>query len=335
MARTFTTTAQLLDTALPDPALIVLIGAAGSGKSTLASTWPATQVLELDHFRAMVSDEPGDQAATADAVAALRTVLEARLARKRTTILDGTHVERAVRAGLVQAARRHGVPAVAVLMSTPVSLCVIRQTARTPDRAVPADTVRAQYTAATTAYPGLRAEGFQHVVFAGTLHRLEPLLRRASDRRRADLGWDGHRGLGDLLLVRRFFGEEILPLWKWVPDSTLAGGDRLAEITLGADRLTLALRRDIDGQGDYGFDVLTTCPVHDGCTAPAWTPAPSVTTLLDALTGAAGHDDDTVCDVHGGYDDIDQEANDHAAGMDDDPYGRADLEEQHAAAVRA
>ncbi len=43
-------------TAIPDPALIVLIGAAGSGKSTLASSWPATQVLELDAFRAMVSD---------------------------------------------------------------------------------------------------------------------------------------------------------------------------------------------------------------------------------------------------------------------------------------
>ncbi|MGW6557586.1 AAA family ATPase [Streptomyces hydrogenans] len=334
MTRTFTATLQPLDTTIPDPALIVLIGAAGSGKSTFAATWPYTQVLELDHFRAMISDSAGDQAATADAVAALRTVLEARLARNKTTILDATHCERAVRAGLVQAARRHGVPAVAVLMGTPVSLCVIRQTARTPDRAVPADTVRAQHAAATTAYPGLRAEGFQHVVFADTLHRLEPLLRRASERRRADLGWDGHSGLGDLLLARRVFGEEILPLWKWAPGSTLAGGDRVAEITLGADRLTLALRTDVDGQGDYGFDVLTTCPVHDGCTAPAWTPAHSVTTLLDALTGAPGHDDDTVCTVHGGYADIDQEADDHAAGMDDDTYGRADMEEQHAAAVR-
>lgn len=97
-------------------------------------------MLELDAFRAMVSDSVGDQQATADAVAALRTVLEARLARKKTTILDATNVERAVRAGLVQAARRHGVPVGAVLMGTPASLCVIRQTARTPDQAVPADT---------------------------------------------------------------------------------------------------------------------------------------------------------------------------------------------------
>ncbi|MZE50071.1 AAA family ATPase, partial [Streptomyces sp. SID5770] len=91
--------------------------------------------------------------ATADAVAAMRTVLEARLTRKKTTVIDATNCERAVRAGLVQAARRHDVPAVAVLMGTPVSLCVIRQTAHIPDRAVPADTVRAQHTAATTAFP--------------------------------------------------------------------------------------------------------------------------------------------------------------------------------------
>jgi len=37
-----------LDTTLPDPALIALLGCAGSGKSTLASTWPDTAVLELD-----------------------------------------------------------------------------------------------------------------------------------------------------------------------------------------------------------------------------------------------------------------------------------------------
>ncbi|MFJ9655583.1 AAA family ATPase [Streptomyces microflavus] len=46
-----------IDTTIPDPSLVCLIGAPGTGKSTWARTWPATQVLELDQSRAMVSDD--------------------------------------------------------------------------------------------------------------------------------------------------------------------------------------------------------------------------------------------------------------------------------------
>ncbi|MCX4444646.1 MULTISPECIES: AAA family ATPase [Streptomyces] len=46
-----------VDTTIPDPSLVIVIGAAGSGKSTWARTWPTTQVLELDRFRALVSDD--------------------------------------------------------------------------------------------------------------------------------------------------------------------------------------------------------------------------------------------------------------------------------------
>lgn len=34
-----------VDTTIPDPSLVIVIGAAGSGKSTWARTWPTTQVL--------------------------------------------------------------------------------------------------------------------------------------------------------------------------------------------------------------------------------------------------------------------------------------------------
>ncbi|MFI9042045.1 AAA family ATPase [Streptomyces sp. NPDC053726] len=57
------------------PALIVLIGAAGSGKTTWASTWPRTQVLELDHFRAMVSDDFSVKSSVSSIEAAPQTLL--------------------------------------------------------------------------------------------------------------------------------------------------------------------------------------------------------------------------------------------------------------------
>ncbi|MFF2520338.1 AAA family ATPase [Streptomyces sp. NPDC058086] len=76
---------------------MVLIGASGAGKSTLAGTWPASQVLSLDAMREAVSDDAGDQEATADAVDALHLVLERRMARRRFTVVDATNVTRAAR----------------------------------------------------------------------------------------------------------------------------------------------------------------------------------------------------------------------------------------------
>ncbi|WP_331756441.1 ATP-binding protein [Streptomyces sp. NBC_01568] len=320
-----------VSTTIPEPSLICLIGAAGSGKSTWASTWPDTQVLELDRFRAMVSDDGGCQESTADAVFALQAVLEARLARRKMTVIDATNCEKSVRADLVATARRHGVPTVALVIATPASVCVERQEGRPENRRVPEHVVRAQHAAMVDAVPGLPDEGFDYVVGAEGISRLEALLQRVSDARRADLGWDGGEGLGDLLLVRRYFGPEILPLWRWRDASVLADGDRVAEVRLGADSLYLAQRTDIDGEGDVGFEVLVGCAADDACEGKAWAPAYNVTDLVRALTGELMNDPDVRCTVHG--DGVDPEAADY--DQDDDPEGRADLEAQYADAVRA
>ncbi|MFD6471154.1 AAA family ATPase [Streptomyces goshikiensis] len=322
---------------LPEHGLIVLIGASGSGKSTLARTWPASQVLSLDGLRGVVSDDPGDQGATGDAADVLKLILEHRMARKLNTVIDATNVEQPVRVELVTAAKRHGMPTVAVIVATSLDVCLERQGPRPATRRVPEDVVRAQYQAMVHSHQRLAAEGFNTVVFADALDRLAPFLRRLSQVREADLGRDGSEGLGDLWLVRRFFGPEILPLWRWRPDSDLVTGrDRLAEIRLGQQSLSLAFRDDFDGEGDFGFDVMLPCPVDPECAGQAWAPAYSVTDLHKALTGAMDSDPDIVCTVHGdGADDVDQEAEDHHRDWDDDPKGRADLEAQHAEAVHA
>ncbi|WP_331732404.1 ATP-binding protein [Streptomyces sp. NBC_00989] len=322
---------------MPDSCLVVLIGASGAGKSTIASTWPASQVLSLDALREAFSDDAGDQDATGDAVDALHLLLERRMARRKFTVVDATNVTRAAREPLVAAAKRHNMPVIAVVVSTPAAVCVERQIPRLANRTVRDDTVLAQHKLMVHAHPQLRSEGFNDVVVAdNSLYRLLPYLKRLSDARTADLGLDGGDGLGDLLLVRRTFGPEILPLWRWKPGSNLAGGDRVGEIRLGQMYLTLALRNNVDGDGDIGFDVMLPCPHDDECTGYAWAPADSITSLFEALNGDLDDSEDIVCTVHGGTDDVDHEGVDSVGNSDQDDASEVggDLEEQTMEPVR-
>ncbi|MEU2440159.1 ATP-binding protein [Streptomyces rubradiris] len=269
---------------------------------------PSTPARSASTRRSNREDDAGDQTATADAVAALHLLLEARMRRRLLTVVDATNVTRAAREPLVAAALRHNMLPIAVLVTTPGSVCIERQGPRPANRTVPEATVLQQRQDMVDSQRTLKAEGFAEVVVSDGLGRLLPFLERLNAARQADLGLDGGDGLGHLLLVRRFFGPEILPLWQWKPGSTLAGGDRVAEIRLGGQHLTLALRTDVDGEGDYGFDVLVPCPYDDDCTAPAWAPVYSVTWLYRALNQGMDPDDGITCTVHDG---TDQEAEAH------------------------
>jgi hypothetical protein len=189
--------------------------------------------------------------------------------------------------------------------SKEASVCIERQHGRPIGRAVPEQVVTDQHRAMVASHPNLRAERFDGVVFSDSLYRLEPLLSQISEIRVRELGTGGSDGLGDLLLPRRFFGPEILPLWRWKDSSTLADGDRVAEIRLGQQYLTLAWRRDIDGEGSSGFEVLLPYPFEDVCEGEAWLPVYDITGLWEVLTGGRDQDADITCTVHGNLGDID------------------------------
>ena len=91
---------------LPDPSLVVLIGASGSGKSSFARAhFRGTEVISSDFCRGLVADDENDQAATADAFAVLNFVAGRRLAQPRLTVVDATNVQREARRPLVALAR--------------------------------------------------------------------------------------------------------------------------------------------------------------------------------------------------------------------------------------
>jgi len=153
---------------LPAGALVVLIGPSGAGKSTFAARhFSPTQILSSDALRAMVADDPNDQAATDAAFELLHTALGMRLARGRLTVVDATSVEGWVRAPLLAVARRHGRPTAAVVFDLPLATCLERNAART-DRRVPPASIRRQHGRMRASLNGLGAEGFEPILVLST-----------------------------------------------------------------------------------------------------------------------------------------------------------------------
>jgi protein phosphatase len=147
---------------VPAGSLVLLIGPSGSGKSTFARRhFPRTHVLSSDEMRAVVADDPNDQAATEAAFELLHTALALRLARRRTTVVDATNVERWARARLLAIARRAGRPAIAIVLALPLEVCLRRNDGREDRR--PAAAVRRQHRWMASSVDSLGEEGLAAV----------------------------------------------------------------------------------------------------------------------------------------------------------------------------
>jgi len=152
---------------LPEPCLVVLVGAAGSGKSTLAERlFSADQVLSSDAFRAVVSGDAADQRTTRAAFAILHRELDRRLAGRHTTVVDATNVTAFARRSLLRIAARHRLPAVAIVVDLDPTLVQARNAAR-GTRIVPAEAVERQLEALSTT---LRRDGLATAGFAAIIH---------------------------------------------------------------------------------------------------------------------------------------------------------------------
>ncbi|MFI5526865.1 AAA family ATPase [Streptomyces platensis] len=141
--------------------LLVAVGPGASGKSTFAAEAGLVTVTCLDSLRQEISGNAGDQAATPAAVERQSALLEAHLSEGITPFLDSTSVEASVRADLVERARRHGRPIVALRFLPPLDTCRVRNSARPDNRRVPDDVLAWQHALALAATPKvLLQEGF-------------------------------------------------------------------------------------------------------------------------------------------------------------------------------
>ena len=151
---------------IPDPSLVVLVGAAGSGKSTFAARhFAPDEVLSSDTFRALIAGDPADQAATQPAFSALHKALARRLAQGRLTVVDATSVQRGARAALLRRSAAARVPSVALVLDLPAEVVHARNRERPPGAVVPAAAVDRQLAALASALRpgGINAEGFARV----------------------------------------------------------------------------------------------------------------------------------------------------------------------------
>jgi protein phosphatase len=149
--------------AIPDFALIVLIGASGSGKSTFASRhFKPTEVISSDRARGWVGDDETDQSVSADAFELVRAVAEKRLKHRRLTVIDATNVRAADRKGWIEVARRwHALP-VAIVLDPGVKVCIERNLSRA-DRPGGAGFVQRMASEIRSGLGGLQREGFRQV----------------------------------------------------------------------------------------------------------------------------------------------------------------------------
>jgi protein phosphatase len=154
--------------AVPDPSLVLLVGASGAGKSTFAARhFDADEVVSSDRFRAVVSGAEADQSASRAPFELLHAAVAARLPARRLTVADATNATPGARAPLLELARRHDVPAVAIVLAVRERVCLERNADRA-NRALSPYVVRAQVRAVRRSLRTLDDEGLARVHILGS-----------------------------------------------------------------------------------------------------------------------------------------------------------------------
>ena len=160
---------------LAEGTLVVLVGPPASGKSTWAARhFPSHQVVSSDDLRAVVGTGEHDQRASKDAFDVLDLVVERRLKRRLTTVVDSLGTDARRRRRWRAAAERAGVPCVAVAFDVEAAVCRARNRAR--ERPIPSRTMSSMLAGWPAVRDGLGDDGFDAVHPPGDVTIVAPDL---------------------------------------------------------------------------------------------------------------------------------------------------------------
>ena len=179
---------------VPDPSLVLLVGAAGAGKSTLAARlFAPDEILSSDALRAVVRGDEADQSATRVAFRILHRTLDRRLRAGALSVIDATNALPAHRSAPLRQARQLGIPVVAIVLDLPADVIHAQNAAR--GRVVDPIVIDRQLEAVRSTVDAgwLEREGIEQIVVLRTAAEAASLWveRRAiaaSADRRAEAG---------------------------------------------------------------------------------------------------------------------------------------------------
>ncbi|CUS96114.1 Predicted kinase [Candidatus Kryptobacter tengchongensis] len=142
--------------------LVVLCGVAGSGKSTFAKKFfKRTQIVSSDHCRALISDNPANQAVSKHAFDLFYFIIEKRLLIGRLTVADATSLSKETRRQLIEIGRKYGFKIAIIIFDIPLEICIERDKKR--PRKVGEQVIRNQYINFLEAKKSIPTEGFDEI----------------------------------------------------------------------------------------------------------------------------------------------------------------------------
>jgi predicted kinase len=147
---------------IPRNTLVMLVGPAGCGKSSFAARhFRPTEIISSDQCRAMICDDPANQAITPLAFQLMHSIIEMRLRRGRLTVADATNLKREDRRPMMKLAQQAGFNTAAIVFNIPLDVCLARNIRR--ERVVPAAAIELQYDLLRETLSTISRAGFRYV----------------------------------------------------------------------------------------------------------------------------------------------------------------------------